>query len=478
MRQGPPDVAFHGSHEERPEVREQPSALSRSEKDRRSRVFTCLWLGQTVSLMGSALTSFALGIWVYRQTGSVNRFAIVSLSGVAPVILLSPLLGMLVDRWDRRWVMIASDAGAGLCTLGLALAFRAGGGAYWQLCLFAACYGACGAVTPVALSASIPLLVTSERLDRANGMVQLSGSLVPLVAPLLGGVLLGTLGMRGILLIDFVTFVSWIGVLLLLRLPRPESLAQGDAGSAAKDMAATGGARGRPMLHEAMLGWKFVRARPAMLNLLALLALVNLAFDLVSVLINPLVLSFASSALLGVVVFVAGLGVVAGGLLMTVWRGPAQRLPAILWLIALEGIVLLLGGARPSLWLIGGAGFLYLACHSIISVCSQTLWQRKVPAALQGRVFAIRQMLASSALPAGYLLAGPLADRVFEPLLAPGGPLAGSLGPIVGVGQGRGIGLMFMCLGVVLLLSAAVASRVRALRHLERLLPDVLPDPA
>jgi len=128
------------------------------------------------------------------------------------------------------------------------------------------------------------------------------------------------------------------------------------------------------------------------------------------------------------------------------------------------------------LW-IAAAGFFFLAGQAIMAACSQSVWQRKIPPHLAARVLAVRLTLASSTLPAGYLLAGPLADRVFEPLMTPGGALAASLGPLVGVGRGRGIGLFLMVLGVTLLAAAAAAGRIPAIRDVERLLPDALADP-
>ena len=430
-------------------------------------VFTWLWLGQTISVLGSGLTTFALGVWVYQRTGSVNRFALVALSGAAPAILLAPLLGTVIDRCDRRRVLIASDCGAGLSTLGLALAVSSGGRTLWLLCLLAAGYGTCAAVTSLALAASVPLLVPDLLLGRANGMAQFSSSLAPLLGPLLGGVLLGVVGLLGILMIDFATFGASIGILLWLRLPRLPRPAP-DRGLPH----ATGG-----LLREAALGWTFVRSRSGLLGLLAISALANLAFILVEVLINPLVLSFASSAALGLVLFTAGLGMVGGGLLMAAWGGPRRRVLLLLWLLALQGAVLLLGGARASLWWIAAAGFFFLAGQAIMAACSQSVWQRKIPPHLAARVLAVRLTLASSTLPAGYLLAGPLADRVFEPLMTPGGALAASLGPLVGVGRGRGIGLFLMVLGVTLLAAAAAAGRIPAIRDVERLLPDALADP-
>jgi hypothetical protein len=167
----------------------------------------------------------------------------------------------------------------------------------------------------------------------------------------------------------------------------------------------------------------------------------------------------------------------AGGLVMSVWGGPRRRVAGILALLLLQGIVLPLGGLRASALLIAAGAFMYLFAAQIVNGSSQVLWQSKVAPDRQGRVFAVRRMVAWSTLPLAYLIAGPLADHVFEPLLMAGGPLAGSVGRVIGIGHGRGVALMLVVIGVFIALSVAVASRSPRLIHLESELPDALGAP-
>jgi hypothetical protein len=198
---------------------------------------------------------------------------------------------------------------------------------------------------------------------------------------------------------------------------------------------------------------------------------------MMQVLVTPMILSFTSAAVLGRVLSVAGAGMLAGSLLISVWGGPSRRVLGILGFTMLQGTILVAGGLWPSAMLIAATGFVFLFTVPIILGCSQAVWQSKVAPDLQGRVFAVRRMVAWSTLPLSYLISGPLADRVFEPLLAVNGPLAGSVGRLIGVGKGRGIALLLILLGLLVMMTAAAFSRYSRLRQLESELPDVLPEP-
>ena len=427
--------------------------------------FLLIWLGRTISLLGSAFTSFSIGIWVYQDTGSVTRFTSTALCAVIPPIVLSPFLGSILDRWDRRWAMIVGDAGSALATLILGVLFWTDQVQFWHLCVLLAAIGAFSSVQFPAFSASITLLVPKDQLGRANGLVQFGSSLATLVAPLASGSLVQIIHIKGIMVIDFFSCCAAVATLLVVRIPRPSP---GLAGKAAP--------RGS-FLADAAFGWSFIRSRPGLLSMLVLFFGFNLSNTMVESLITPLVLSFVSSAVLGTVVSGAGIGMVLGGLLVLVWGGPRRRMPAILAFLALQGGMLVVGGLRPNALLIGLAAFVYLFCTPIISSSSHVIWQSKVPPDIQGRVFAMRQMVATSALPLSYLLVGPLSDYFFEPLMAVHGPLAASVGSLLGTGTGRGIGLFLVVLGGIMILVSLIACQHSALRDVERELPDAIPNP-
>lgn len=431
----------------------------------RLRTFVTVCAGQVASIYGSHLTAFALGVWVYQRTGSATQFAFISLFTVLPEILLSPLAGVLVDRWNPRLGMIFGDLGGGLVALVLALLAWSGQLQVWHVYPLVAAGAVFSAFQGPAFAAATTLLVPRHYLTRANGVVEMATAGTLLAAPLLAVVLLESIGLAGVILVDMASFLLAFATLLFLPFPRITASAASEA------------ARGS-LLAEARLGWSYVRERPGLIRLLVMFTVTNFSFGMVQVLLTPLVLSFASAEKLSWVLTVATAGMLTGGLVISVWAGPRRKVRAILLCFLTQGAILLLGGARPSLLLIATAAFAFTFCEPIILACSKTLWQLKTPLDLQGRVQAIRQVIAWSALPLAYGVAGPLADGVFEPLLAEGGLLASSLGSWIGVGPGRGVGLLFMVVGVLNLIVLVMALRSQRLLRLETDLPDAVDDPA
>lgn len=426
------------------------------------RSFLAIWSGQVVSALGSNLTGFAVGVWVYQQTGSATKYALIALVTTLPGMLLAPLAGALVDRWDRRWIMILSDLGAGCMTLILAALIWLGRLELWHIYLLLSLSSVFATLQWPAFTAATTLLVPREHLGRASGLTQTGNGIAEILAPALAGALVVTIGLDGVVLIDVVTFLVAVSTLLVVRVPRPPVSAEGSA------------ARGH-LLREAAAGWTYIRLRTGLLTLLILLAATNFSMGVMQVLVTPMVLAFSSAAVLGRVLSIAGLGMLAGSVLMSIWGGPRRRVAGILMLLLIQGLSLVVGGLRPSAVLIAAAGFVFLFAMPLLLGTSQALWQSKVPPDLQGRVFAMRRMVAWSTLPLAYLVAGPLADRVFEPLLAADGALARTLGPWIGVGEGRGIGLLYILLGILVVLTVAIAARFPRLRRLEEELPDAVP---
>lgn len=417
------------------------------------RTFIVVWLGQAISALGSGLTSFALGLWVYQQTGSVTQFALVALFASLPRIVLSPLVGPLIDRRNRRWLMILSDSGAAACTLAIALLLAAGRLEMWMIYGLVALSAAFGTIQWPAYSAVTTLLVPPRSLGRASGLIQIGGAVADILAPTLAGALLGVIGLSGVIVVDFVTFLFAVSTLLLVRFPEVER--------EPVEVQARGS-----RWADALTGWRYIRSRQGMFALLMFAAVVNFLWGSVGALLPPMVLAFAPAETLGVIVSVAGIGMLGGGLYMSALGGPRRRLVGILGFELLSGVCFVLMGLRPAAVLVAVAALLAHLTIAVVSGCGQAIWQSQVPPGLQGRVFAFRQMISMSSQPLAYLLAGPLADQVFNPLLVEGGPLAGSVGRILGTGVGRGIGLMFVLMGAIkigIVLVSTLNSHLRAL---------------
>jgi MFS transporter, DHA3 family, macrolide efflux protein len=417
--------------------------MTNSTHPKGKRVFGIVWFGQLISVLGSALTAFALGLRVYLETGSVTQFALLSLCNVLPVILLAPLAGALVDRWDRRWTMILSDTGAALCTLGLAALLVTHRLEVWHIYLAAALSALAGTFQTPAYLAASTLLVSPKDLGRVGGLMQLGQAAAEILAPMLAGFLVLKIQLYGVILIDFATFLFAVGTLLVVRFPRPEVIPSTGAGRAARPA--------RSLRREMAEGFAYLRGQPGLQALLVYFAVVNFFGGMIGVLAQPMILSYASADVLGVLLTIAGGGFLLGSLVMSAWGGPKRRVDGILGFGLLFGLGLCTLGFRPAALWVGLGAFVAHFALPFVNGCNQAIWQSRVPPALQGRVFALRQTVAKSAQPLAIIIAGPLADRVFGPLLTPGNFWADRVGGLIGFGPGRGIGLLFIAIGVLVL---------------------------
>ncbi len=426
-----------------------------------TRAFGAVWFGQVISFIGSGLTSFALGVWVLQKTGEITKYALISMFFVLPGVLLGPLAGTLIDRWDRRKAMLISDLGAGISTLSIAVMYLLGGLPVWYIYVAVFMSGAFGSLRMPSMQAAMTQMIPRKNIGRASGMMEIVQIGEFLIAPAIAGGLMGKIGLAGVIMIDFTSFLFAITILLFVRIPRAEATAEGRAG------------RGS-MLQETIYGWKYIMARPGLAALTLLFALSSFTTEMTVVLFTPLILSFASTAQLGMAMSLCASGFLAGGLLMSVWGGPQRRIRVVIPFMILLGLFSALIGLRASAGLIIISGFLSTLCVPIISSSNQVIWQKKVAADVQGRVFAIRRTITLSTPLLTYVVAGPLTDRVFEPMMAVNGPLAGSIGQILGTGSGRGIGLLFVAMGLPLVLITAVSCLFPHLRRVEDDLPDAV----
>ena len=356
--------------------------------------------------------------------------------------------------------MIVGDSGAAICTLSLALLIQNERLEMWSIYLLVAVSAAFNTLQWPAYSAATTLLVKPQDLGRANGLVQLAQAAADIIAPALAGILVLTIGLGGVILIDMTTFMFAVMTLLIVRIPKP--------------LATTATTSTQDAWWETlMLGWRYIMARPGLRGLLAFFVLVNFLWAMVGALITPLILAFTTSDVLGLIVSIAGLGMFSGSLVMSIWGGPRRRINGVIRFELISGLCFMLIGWRPAFWPIVLGVFGAHLTIAIVYSSNQAIWQTKVPADVQGRVFAAQQMLARAASPLAYALAGFIGEKVFEPLLVSGGPLASSLGQVVGVGAGRGLGLLFILMGVLKVVISLYGYIQPHIRAIEDELPDL-----
>jgi DHA3 family macrolide efflux protein-like MFS transporter len=427
--------------------------------------FAILWFGQVISVLGTQMTSFAIALWAWEMTGSATALSLLIFFAIGPAILLGPAAGAIVDRGNRKLLIILADAGAGLSTAALLLLYATGHLQIWHVYGANLLAGICQAFQGPAFSASITLLVPKEQYSRANGMMSLVHNIPEIAAPLLAGILTKSIGVDGIMIIDLLTFAFAVATAAAIHIPQPLATSEGQ------------GARSS-LWSESIYGFRYILKRPGLLGLQLAFLLFNLAGVFQWALQSPMILARTGqdARLLGTVLAALGVGGVAGGLLMSTWGGPKRKIHGVLGGMALDstlGILLFGLGRVLPVWTL--AAFFLMFFVPIINSSNQAIWQAKVAPDLQGRVFAARRVIAQFSYLVGFLVAGPLADRLFEPAMQPGGALAGTFGGLVGTGPGAGMALLVTAWGLLGIALSLTGYLFPSVRNVESTLPDALP---
>ncbi|MEV4114454.1 amino acid adenylation domain-containing protein [Nonomuraea sp. NPDC049695] len=398
--------------------------------------------GQFVSAVGTALSSFALGVWAYQSSGRIMDLALIVMLAQIPAVLLTPLGGAVADRVDRRKIMLACDAISGLAMAALVVLLTTDQLALWNVCLIVGVTSLVTAFQQPAYLAAIAQLVPKPYLPQANALANLGFGVGTVVAPLAGGALIGMLGLDAVVAIDVATFA--VGVVTLLAVRFPDRLFH----------------RQEETFRRALTGgWRFILRRRPLLVMAAYFSVVNFGTALMWVLITPVVLAIGSETSLGVVTAAGGLGAAVGTAVVLVWGGTRRRATGMVGFVIGSGLSMVLMGAWPAVWLIASALFLRLACMSVTNAHWLSIIQVKVGPELQGRVLAVNLMLAAAMQPLGFLTAGPLADLAQQHTSGPG----------------RGAALVLLVSGVLMVVWGVLGLRYRTLHHLEDLVPDAAP---
>lgn len=424
--------------------------------------FMVVWVGQLVSLLGTSMTTFALTIWAYEETGQATALALVGFFFMTPLLVLSPFAGAIVDRSNRKLMMIISDAGAGLATIIVLTLYSLGILEVWHLYITSFIAGATQTFQWPAFSAAISTMIPKEQYSRAHGLNSLADSGSNVFAPILAAALIGLVGISTILWIDIITFTVAIGTLLFVIIPQPEQTEEGRQSQGS-------------LLSESVYGFKYIWKRKGLLGLQIVFMIGNFFATMAFVLVAPMILArtMNDELMLGSVQSAGAIGGVVGGLLMSAWGGPKKLVHGVFLGWAFTGIVGMivfgLGQSWPMWALASFGGALVIP---LINGSNQAIWQKKVAADVQGRVFSIRRLIAWLVNPLATLIVGPLADFVMEPALQPGGHFFYTLGWLVGTGPGAGMALIIIVSGIVATAVGLGAYLFPTVREVEVLLPD------
>lgn len=423
--------------------------------------FTLVWLGQIVSILATNMSQFALTIWVFEKTGSATSLGLMQVFFITPFLIITPFAGVMVDRHNRKYMMMVSDLVAGLATISILSLQFLGMLEVWHLYVAAIFQGLGNAFQWPAYSATISTMIPKEQYGRANGMMSLMDMGPGVLGPLLAGALLPLIGLTGILSLDVTTFIFAILVLSFVHIPQPRRTETGEQ------------AQGN-IFKEAVFGFRYIFARPSLLGLQLVFFFGNLCAGIAFTLLAPMILlrTGNDSVSLGIVQSAGAIGGVAGGIAMSAWGGFKRRVHGVLAGWIMSSFFLSLVGVTTWIPLWIGALALSTLFSPLINGSNQALWQSKVPPDVQGRVFSARMLIAWMTNPISPLIAGTLADYVLEPAMRTSSGLSSALGWLVPAGPGAGMGLLIFFGGLGGILAGLTGYFVHAIRNAEDILPD------
>ncbi len=423
---------------------------------------TIVLIGQAVSILASGMTGFALSIYVFQKTSSATALGGMQSAFTIPYLLLIPIAGAMVDRYNRKFMMMISDLAAGVGTITILILLTAGKLQFWHFYITTAIIALGNAFQWPAYSAAITTMVPKDQYGRANGMMSLVQTGPGMVSPLLAGALLPVIGLKGILLIDIAAMLLAVGALLLVSVPNPQRTVDGQEGKG-------------NLLKEAAFGFKYIFKRPSLLGFVIIVFFANLFMGFPNNLSVPMVLARTgnNSLALGSVQTAGSIALVIGSLVISAWGGFKRRMVGFLlgWMtFYVFGYILFGLGRGLTMWIpafFAGQMFIPLGNSS-----SHAILQTKVAPDVQGRVFAARRMLTWAPDMFIPIVAGLLADYVMEPAMQSGGWLAGTFGWMTGTGPGAGMGLLMVIFGVMSILTVSTCLLIPAVRNMEDILPD------
>lgn len=364
------------------------------------KAFTVIWLGQVVSLLGSAMTWFAFTIWAWQKTGEVSTLANISFFTFLPTVLFTPIAGTFVDRWNRKLVMLLSDAATALGTLTALILLWSGNLQIWHIYVIGLVAGFFTAFQYPAYAAAVSTMLPKEQFTRAEAMLGIAYTISGVLSPVFAASLIPRIGIIGIMTIDLATFLVAFATLVWVHIPKPKTTEIGQK------------SRGS-FWNETAFGFRYISSHRSLLALTSLFMAANFFLAIGATLIAPLILSHtknSQSALATVQSMGAVGGIVGGGLLM-LWGGPKRRIHGVL----LGGVgasllgVAWLGWANNLLfWSVGS--FFFSFFEPFVEGGNTAIWQSKVEADVQGRVFSARHLLTRIPFMLGILVSGSLAS--------------------------------------------------------------------
>lgn len=415
--------------------------------------FLLLWSGEFISAIGSGLTAFGLGVYVFQQTGKVSAMALVTLLAFMPSLLLSAAAGVLADRYDRRILMMFGD---GLSALGLVyilVCMMNGGARLWQICVGVTISSVFSSLLEPAYKATITDLLTEDEYTKASGLVGVAGAAKYLISPIIAGFLLSVANIELLLIIDISTFFVTVAATMAVR----KGLVSRKKGKR----------KGGSFVSEFKDGWRTVTKNRGILILVMITSVVTFFTGFVQTLLTPMFLAFTTAKVLGIAETFCASGMLVSSVVLgclSIKKGYVKILSVSLFGL---GFFMVGFGFRENIWLICASGFLLFLMLPFANTSLDYLIRTNIDNELQGRAWGIIGVISQLGYVFAYAIAGPLADYVFTPLLLPEGALASTIGQIIGTGRGRGTGFLVIVAGIFLCVTSIVLFHVKSIRKLD-----------
>ena len=394
------------------------------------RTFLLLWLTQSFSGLGSAMTGYALVIWSYTQEGFALMTALLMVSSYAPYVLLSIFAGALSDKWNKKATMLVCDTIAAASTVVMLILLRNDMLRIWHLYLINAVNGVMNTVQQPASEVAVTKVLPKKYYQRVGGLRYFSSSLNSILTPIIATAVLGIAGMGAVVAFDLFTFgIAFLTLALWIRIPQ-------ESGEEEEK---------EELLSSVKKGLAYLREQRGILELILFLAAINLVASIYDAAFPAMLLSRegGSEKVLGLVNAVIGATTLAGSILASFVKAPKSRVRVIcnclLFSMSFENFLLAFG-RTPLIWCIGG--FLGWIPIPLMSANLDAIMRLHVPEQMQGRVYSVRNSLQFFTIPVGYFLGGFLVDQVFEPIMVAQGEES-TLVRLFGSGKGSGAAFLF-----------------------------------
>ena len=408
------------------------------------KTFMVIWFGQFISMLGSALSAFGLGIWIFQKTGNAASFAMSAACTVLPALLFAPFAGSIADRKKRKAIILLTDSIDAFLKILIVTLLIFNKLELWMVYPLVFISGTLGAFQNPAFGASIPMLVPTDKLTRANGLLQFSSAIQNLLAPVIAGFLYPLIELKGLFIIDFVSFFFALASIAFIKIPQPsiEKTKDSLVLAAFKDL---------------QYAWKYLIQKEGLMQLIVFFAFLNFIANLSMILLGPLMMSVYNSQAYGNVQAGIGLAMLLGGLCSSLIPDTKNKIKRILLILSLCSIGPIISGTTLNRIIITGGFFIFMFPVPYVNTLLMSIFQIKIERNVLGRVGALMTAILAAITPIAYLCAGPLADYVFEPLMNE---------------KGRGIGLIFIISGILLIISCLLMRLNKTVTSIEKRLPD------